>query len=303
MSSVKHTQTGTEKNKIEPGTLYLVATPIGNLSDISERALKVLSGVDFIAAEDTRNSQRLLSVFGIRKPMVSYFEHNRRERGEQILKRLQAGESCALITDAGTPAVSDPGADLVCLCAEYGVPVTSVPGACAAITALTLSALPTGRFTFEGFLSVNKAERRRHLESLAHETRTMIFHEAPHKLRTTLADLCALFGPDRRISLCRELTKLNEEIMRTTLEEACSYYEEHEPRGEYVLVVEGCPEGATTTDNELLSLSPEEHVATLESSGMSRMEAIKAAAKARGVPKNDIYQLFVNSPENDGADE
>ena len=186
-SSAYHSQE--EKNKVLPGVLYLVATPIGNLADLSERAIKVLSEVDFIAAEDTRNSQKLLSVLGISKPMVSYFEHNKRERGEQIIERLQAGESCALVTDAGTPAVSDPGADLVVLCAERGVTVTGIPGCCAAITALTLSALPTGRFTFEGFLSTNKAERREHLADLKTEKRTMILHEAPHKLRNTLQDL------------------------------------------------------------------------------------------------------------------
>ncbi|MBQ2248752.1 MAG: 16S rRNA (cytidine(1402)-2'-O)-methyltransferase, partial [Clostridia bacterium] len=206
-----------EKNRVERGTLYLVATPIGNLADLSERAVKVLSEVDFIAAEDTRNSGKLLSALGLQKPMVSYFEHNKRERGEQIAKRLLAGESCALVTDAGTPAISDPGEDMVALCAEQGIPVTSIPGPVASITALTLSGLPTGRFCFEGFLSVNKAERREHLASLKSEKRTMLFHEAPHKLRATLKDLAAAFGEDRRISLCRELTKINEEVIRTTL--------------------------------------------------------------------------------------
>ncbi|MBO5841472.1 MAG: 16S rRNA (cytidine(1402)-2'-O)-methyltransferase, partial [Clostridia bacterium] len=224
MSSIKNHDFPQEKNAIVGGTLYLVATPIGNLADLSERAIKVLSEVDFIAAEDTRNSQKLLSVLGISKPMVSYFEHNKRERGEQIIERLQAGESCALVTDAGTPAVSDPGADLVVLCAERGVTVTSIPGCCAAITALTLSALPTGRFTFEGFISTNKAERRAHLDSLKNEKRTMIFPEAPHKLRNTLSDLADAFGGSRRISLCRELTKLNEQVERTTLAGAIEIY-------------------------------------------------------------------------------
>ena len=206
-----------EKNKVNGGTLYLVATPIGNLGDLSERAVKVLSEVDFVAAEDTRNSMRLLTHLGISKPMISYFEHNKRERGEQIVRRLLDGESCALVTDAGTPAISDPGEDIVALCAEAGVPVSSVPGPCAAIVALTLSALPTGRFCFEGFLPAEKQERRTRLERLAGEDRTMIFHEAPHKLKNTLDDMAASFGADRRISLCRELTKINEEAHRTTL--------------------------------------------------------------------------------------
>ncbi|MBQ8416336.1 MAG: 16S rRNA (cytidine(1402)-2'-O)-methyltransferase, partial [Clostridia bacterium] len=214
MSSTKQLENSAkEKNRVQSGTLYLVATPIGNLADLSERAVKVLSEVDFIAAEDTRNSMRLLSHLGISKPMVSYFEHNKRERGEQIAARLESGESCALITDAGTPAISDPGADMVALCAERGIPVTSVPGPVASIVALTLSALDTGRFTFEGFLSVNKAERRAHLDELKTEKRTMLFHEAPHKLLATLTDLCASFGKERRIAICRELTKMNEEIL------------------------------------------------------------------------------------------
>ena len=204
-----------DKNQIVGGMLYLVATPIGNLSDISERALKVLSQVDFIAAEDTRNSGKLLAYFGISKPMVSYFEHNKRERGLVILERLKAGESCALVTDAGTPAISDPGEDLVVLCAENNVPVTSIPGCSAVVNALALSALPTGRFCFEGFLSTNKNERLTRLNELKSDTRTTIFYEAPHKLIKTLEDLYEVFG-DRRVSLCRELTKLNEEIIRTT---------------------------------------------------------------------------------------
>ena len=197
-----------EKNKVEGGKLYLVATPIGNLSDISERAIKVLSEVDFVAAEDTRNSVRLLTHFGIKKQLISYHEHNKREKGEEICARLAGGESCALITDAGTPAISDPGEDLVRLCAEKSIPVTSIPGSCAAIVALTLSALPTGRFSFEGFLSASKKERKEQIKRLQHEDRTMIFHEAPHKLKATLADMLDVFGADRKISLCRELTKL-----------------------------------------------------------------------------------------------
>ncbi|MBR6709638.1 MAG: 16S rRNA (cytidine(1402)-2'-O)-methyltransferase, partial [Clostridia bacterium] len=232
MSSVEQIS-AEEKNRVEGGTLYLVATPIGNLADLSERAIKVLSEVDFIAAEDTRNSMRLLSYLGISRPMISYFEHNKRERGAVIADRLAAGESCALITDAGTPAISDPGEDLVVLCAERGIPVTHVPGSCAAIVALTLSALPTGRFVFDGFLPVAKAERRERLAALARETRTVILHEAPHKLRHTLDDLLDVLG-DRPIALCRELTKRNEEILRTTLSGAVAHYCETDPRGEYV---------------------------------------------------------------------
>lgn len=283
-----------EKNKVVGGTLYLVATPIGNLADISARAVKVLREVDFIAAEDTRNSMRLLSFLGIQKPMVSYFEHNKRSHGEMICERLQNGESCALVTDAGTPAISDPGEDIVALCAERGIHVTSIPGACAAILALTLSGLCTSRFCFEGFLSADKKDRRARLEALCSDDRTTIFHEAPHKLRATLSDMCEIFGGDRRISLCRELTKLNEDIHRTTLAGAVEFYRENDPRGEYVLVVEGAPEGsAKNATLDLCSLSVEDHVAHYVSAGMSQKEAIKAAAKDRGVPKNDIYMHFV----------
>ena len=292
MSSIKNHDFSQEKNAIVGGTLYLVATPIGNLADLSERAIKVLSEVDFIAAEDTRNSQKLLSVLGISKPMVSYFEHNKRERGEQIIERLQAGESCALVTDAGTPAVSDPGADLVVLCAERGVSVTSIPGCCAAITALTLSALPTGRFTFEGFLSTNKAERREHLADLKNEKRTMILHEAPHKLRTTLSDLAEAFGGSRHISLCRELTKLNEQIERTTLAGAIEIYTAKEPRGEYVLVIEGASESAES-GAFWQEMSIPAHVQYYVDTGMSEKDAIKAAAKDRGVHKNEVYSVVV----------
>ncbi len=280
-----------EKNKVDGGMLYLVATPIGNLSDISERALKVLSEVDFIAAEDTRNSIRLLTHFGIKKPLVSYHEHNKREKGGEICDRLRAGESCALITDAGTPAISDPGEDLVRLCAENGIPVTSLPGCCAAITALTLSALPTGRFTFEGFLSAVKKERRERLTELSGEVRTMIFHEAPHKLKATLADMESVFGSDRKISLCRELTKLNEDVMRTTLGQAVGYYNENDPRGEYVLVVEG----GMRKNKDLFwqDMSVTEHVEYYIDMGLERMEAIKKTSKDRGVNKNSVYKEYV----------
>ena len=278
-----------EKNKTLGGTLYLVATPIGNLADLSERALKVLSEVDFVAAEDTRNSGLLLSRCGIQKPLISYFEHNKRERGEQIAERLLAGESCALVTDAGTPAISDPGEDLVRLCAERGIPVSSVPGPCAAITALTLSGLPTRRFTFEGFLPTENKPRRELLDELSHETRTMIFYEAPHRLRATLALFAETFGADRPITLCRELTKINEEAIRTTIGEAVALYTGKEPRGEYVLVVGG---GKAKRAADDYPSDPAAHVAALMEGGLDRMDAIKAAAKARGLSKGAFYAML-----------
>ena len=280
---------GVEKNKLEKSTLYLVGTPIGNLGDLSDRAKKVLTEVDFIAAEDTRNSMKLCTVLGIKKELVSYFEHNKRTSGERIVARLLAGESCALVTDAGMPAVSDPGEDIVRLCADAGITVSVIPGPCAAISALAMSGLPTGRFTFEGFLSAQKGERRRQLEALSSEMRTMIFYEAPHKLLKTLSDMAEIFGEGRRISLCRELTKLNEEAIRTTLGDAVRYYGEREPRGEYVLVIEGASE-PSEKDNPLLSLSPAEHVQHYIDAGMAKMDAIKAAAKDRGVPKSELYR-------------
>ena len=281
-----------EKNKTMPRTLYLVATPIGNLADISERALKVLSEADFVAAEDTRNTQKLLSYFGIKKPLISYHEHNKAECGERICERLLSGESCALVTDAGTPAISDPGADLVKLCAEKNITVTSLPGACASIVALTLSALPTERFCFEGFLPVQNKERKKRLEALSAEYRTMLFHEAPHKLRTTLEDLSVAFGGERRITLCRELTKLNEEVIRTTLAGAVEIYAEREPKGEYVLVIEGADEEKINKAPET-DMTIEEQVVYYITNGMSKMDAIKATAKSRGIPKNDVYKLMV----------
>ncbi len=283
-----------EKNKVVGGMLYVVATPIGNLADISERALKVLSEVDFVAAEDTRNSLRLLTHFGISKTLVSYHEHNKREKGEEISQRLAAGESCALVTDAGTPAISDPGEDLVRICAERGIPVTSLPGACALIVALTLSGLPTARFCFEGFLPVPKKERRERLDALSREERTFILHEAPHKLRTTLDDLCTVLGAERKIALCRELTKLNEEICRTTLGGACELYTTREPRGEYVLVVEGLRDGKSIQEkSELDGATPTEAVEHFISQGMSKNEAIKAAAKALGMSRNELYDALI----------
>lgn len=272
-----------EKNKVEKSTLYLVATPIGNLSDISYRAVKVLSEVDFIAAEDTRNTPKLLGRYGIKKPLVSYYEHNKREKGEQIVSRIKAGESCALVTDAGTPAISDPGEDLVVLCREHGVKVVSIPGACAAITALTLSGLPTRRFCFEGFLPNGKSERKQRLKELDSEKRTIIIYEAPHHLIATLNDIYDAFG-DRKIALCRELTKINEETDFTTVSAAIASYKEKQPRGEYVLVIDG-----TSDTKKEFDMSVAEHVDMYISQGMSKMDAIKAAAKDRGVPKSEVY--------------
>ena len=283
-----------EKNKIEKSTLYLVGTPIGNLSDLSERAKKILSEVDFVAAEDTRNSQRLLSAIGVHKELISYHEHNKKMSGERIVARLLSGESCALVTDAGMPAVSDPGENLVRLAAEAGLTVTTVPGPTALISALALSGLSTSRFSFEGFLSAKQSERKKRLAALTGENRTMLFYEAPHKLRATLADMCEVFGEDRKIAVCRELTKLNEEISRLTLLGAVNMYSEREPRGEYVLVVEGAPEGDGVS-RELISLSPEEHVRLYTDGGLSKMDAIKKAAKERGVSKSELYKLLIDT--------
>ena len=287
-----------EKNRVEGGTLYLVATPIGNLADLSARAVKVLTEANFIAAEDTRNAQKLLSLFGISgKETVSYFEHNKKQKGEIIVSRLLAGESCALITDAGTPAISDPGEDIVRLCAEKQIPVTGIPGCCAAVNALALSGISTSRFAFEGFLSAKAAERRKHLEEIRSERRTMIFYEAPHRLCTTLADLAQTFGADRPIALCREMTKLNEEIFRTTLAGAVETYREKAPRGEYVLILAGAKDAPPDADTSLLLLSPKEHVARYEAEGLKRMDAIKAAAHDRGMSKSDFYRLIQEAKE------
>ena len=267
------------------GTLYLVPTPIGNLGDISRRCAEVLGAVDLIAAEDTRVTLKLLSHLGLKKPLVSYYRHNTVEAGEKLLERLLAGEDVALVTDAGTPAVSDPGEDLVALCARHGVTVSALPGPCALTTALSVSGLPTARFTFEGFLPMNKKNRRTQLESLKSETRTMIFYEAPHKLRNTLADLLETFGGDRRISLCRELTKLHEEVIRTTLAGAVELHREKEPRGEYVLVVEGaCLQKEEATMEDGL-----ERVKELMGEGLSRKDAVKQAAGELGLSRNELY--------------
>lgn len=276
------------------GTLYLVPTPIGNLSDISDRCRTTLSEADFIAAEDTRVSLKLLNHLQIKKPLVSYYEHNKTTSGKHILERLLGGENCALVTDAGSPAISDPGEDLVRLCAESGVTVTAIPGPCAAITALSISALPTGRFAFEGFLSVNKKERRERLGKLKSEERTMIFYEAPHKLRDTLDDLSEAFGGERKISLCRELTKLHEEVLRMNLGEAVAYYAENSPRGEYVLILEGASEA--TSDE----LTKEEAVALavkLVEQGVSQKDAVKQIATQTGFPKNDLYRAMLEREE------
>ena len=285
-----------EKNKIQGSTLYLVGTPIGNLADLSERAKKVLSEVDFIAAEDTRNSMKLCSALGIKKELISYFEHNKKVSGEKICARLLAGESCALVTDAGMPAISDPGEDIVRLCAEYGITVTVIPGPCAAVSALALSALSTSRFTFEGFLSAQKGERKKQLEALAGEERTMIFYEAPHKLKATLSDMSEAFGDERKISLCREITKINEEVIRTTLGEALQYFSDKEPRGEFVLIVDGVPAGSVSDgeNNELLALTPAEHVQHYVDLGMKKMDAIKAAAKDRKISKSEMYKIILD---------
>ena len=270
------------------GKLYLVGTPIGNQGDISERCAETLAAVDFIAAEDTRVSRKLLNHLGIRKSLVSYYEHNSRESGQRIVERLLAGESCALVTDAGMPAISDPGEDLVRLCAEAGVEVAAVPGPSAVATALALSGLPTGRFTFEGFLSVTRKVRLEHLASLREEKRTMVFYEAPHKLAQTLEDLCAAFGEDRRIALCREMTKLHEEVIRCTLGEARARFGEGEARGEFALVVAGAPEKDDAGEDESALARAQE----LASSGLSARDAVRQASEEFRVSRSALYRAF-----------
>lgn len=274
------------------GTLYLVPTPIGNLSDISDRCRETLANADFIAAEDTRVSLRLLNHLDIKKPLVSYYEHNKQTSGPRIVERLLGGESCAIVTDAGSPAISDPGEDLVRLCAEAGVTVTAIPGPCAAVTALSISGLPTGRFTFEGFLSTNKKSRFAHLDSLRTEQRTMLFYEAPHKLTATLTDLAQVFGETRRISLCRELTKLHEEVLRMTLGEVVQYYRTTEPRGEYVLVVEGAQETpqAAATQGDAVARAQ-----ALIAQGYSKKDAVRQAAAETGFPRNALYDAILKN--------
>ncbi len=272
------------------GTLYLVPTPIGNLGDISQRMAQTLAEADFIAAEDTRVSIKLLNHLGLKKPMLTYHRHNTETGGQAVLDRLLAGENCALVTDAGMPAISDPGEELVARCAQQSIPVVTIPGPCALVTALAASGQPTGRFTFEGFLAMNKKNRRAHLDALREEERTMIFYEAPHKLQATLKDLCQTFGPDRPVSLCRELTKLHEEIRRTTLGEAEEYYRENPPKGEFVLVVRGAPpkreEEATLEDGQAL-------VEELMAQGTSQRDAVKQAAKTLGLSRNQLYDAVV----------
>lgn len=277
----------TTENK-QSGVLYLVATPIGNLDDITYRAVKVLEEVDFIAAEDTRHSLKLLNHLGITKPMTSYFEHNIRQKGEYIIKRILEGETAALISDAGTPAISDPGEDLVRLCHEKGVRIIPVPGAVAGINALICSGLSTSRFSFEGFLSVNKKSRQEHLNSVKQSPYTLIFYEAPHKLKRTLSDMLESFG-NRRITIARELTKKYEEILPLMLEDAVAYYNENEPKGEYVLVIEGCTPEEAQEENELNSLDVLEHLDFYIKSGMDKKEAMKRVAQDRGVSRREIY--------------
>lgn len=276
------------------GILYLVPTPIGNLGDISLRARQTLENADFIAAEDTRVSLKLLNHLEIKKPLVSYYEHNKTFKGGRIVERILAGETCALVSDAGSPAISDPGEDLVKECAAAGVTVCAIPGPCAAITALSISGQSTGRFCFEGFLSMSKKSRREHLDSLRAEKRTMIFYEAPHKLMNTLEDMVEVFGAERPVSFCRELTKLHEEVLRTTLGQAIVHFTETPPKGEFVLVVAGAPEEAkeipTATDaagrvNELIF------------QGLSRKDAIKQTAQELGLPKNAVYAAALGEEE------
>ena len=272
-----------------PGTLYLVPTPIGNLGDISRRMADTMAEVDFIAAEDTRVTVKLLNHLNIKKPMVTYHRHNCDTAGQTILRRLLEGENCALVTDAGTPAISDPGEELVALCAANGVPVIAIPGPCALTTALSVSGLPTGRFTFEGFLPMNKKNRRAHLDSLRREQRTMIFYEAPHKLTDTLDDLLTVFGGERRISLCRELTKLHEEVLRITLAEAAAYFGETEPRGEFVLVVEGASPEVKQADPDGALARAEQ----LRAAGLSTKDAAAQAADEFGLKKRQVYDMLL----------
>lgn len=274
------------------GTLYLVATPIGNLSDMSERALETLKMSDFVAAEDTRRTLQLLNHFGIKKPLVSYYEHNKIQRGEYILSRIAAGENCALVTDAGTPAISDPGEDLVRQCSEAGITVVPVPGACAFVQALICSGLPTGRFSFEGFLSVTKNSRKEHLESVKQLPHTIIFYEAPHKLITTLKDLLSALG-NRKIAVVREITKIHEEILRTDIASALAHFEKTPPKGEFVLVVAGFEptEEETETISEEMILKKAQ---SLIDEGLSKKDAAKETALFYNLSKNAVYKLLHN---------
>lgn len=281
---------------LEKGALYVVGTPIGNLEDFSPRAKETLEQADFIAAEDTRVTMKLLNRFEIKKPLLSYFEHNKLSHGEMILARLRAGETCALVSDAGMPAISDPGETLVAACARENIPVYVVPGPTAVISALAVSGLPTGRFTFEGFLSMSKRSRREHLLSVEHETRTMVFYEAPHKLRRTLSDLEKLFGGERRIAVVRELTKIHEEVWRTDLKTAASHYREQEPKGEYVLVVAGAETPAVEQEEYTLEDAAELAREKLEE-GLSASDAAREAAKLTGQKKGEIYKALQETRE------
>lgn len=276
--------------------LYLVPTPIGNLGDISVRCRETLEAADFIAAEDTRVTLKLLNHLGIKKSLVSYYEHNKATQGSRIVERILAGETCALVSDAGSPAISDPGEDLVKQCAAAGIPVCAIPGPCAAITALSISAQATGRFCFEGFLSTAKKSRREHLDSLKKEQRTMIFYEAPHKLLTTLTDMAEVFGEDRPISLCRELTKLHEEVVRTTLGEAVARYTQSPPKGEFVLVVAGAPAEKQALPSETDAAA---RVSQLIAQGVSRKDAVKQTAKELGLPKNVVYDIALRDSDSE----
>lgn len=278
----------------EKGILYLCATPIGNLGDISERCLEILNTVDLVAAEDTRRTLQLLNHFGISKPLTSYHEHNKKTKGDYLLKLLLDGKNIAQVSDAGTPAISDPGEELVRLCIENDVTVTSVPGPVAGIQALILSGFSTGRYAFEGFLSVNKKNKHEHLNSVKNDTHTLIFYEAPHKLRTTLEAMQSAFGGDRRIALARELTKIHEEIIRTTIDGAIEYYSEKSPRGEYVIVVEGAVEKAADEEEAAFwsGMSIKEHVDKYIADGMTQKDAVKKAASDREVPKREVYNEY-----------
>lgn len=277
------------------GTLYLCATPIGNLEDITYRVLRTLKEVDLIAAEDTRNSIRLLNHFEIKTPMTSYHEYNKIDKAYQLVAKMREGKNIALITDAGTPGISDPGEDIVRICYEEGIPVTSLPGAAACITALTMSGLPTRRFAFEAFLPKDKKEHQAVLEELKTETRTIIIYEAPHHLVRTLQELLDTLGGDRRLTICRELTKRHEEKLQMTITDSLSYYEINEPRGEYVLIIAGRSREEMKKEEQAgwEALSLEEHMAHYESQGIDRKEAMKRVAKDRGVSKRDIYQALL----------
>ena len=278
------------------GMLYLCATPIGNLEDITYRVLRTLKEVDLIAAEDTRNSIKLLNHFEIKTPMTSYHEYNKIEKAYQLVEKMRQGQNIALITDAGTPGISDPGEDIVRICYEQGIEVTSLPGAAACVTALTMSGQPTRRFAFEAFLPKDKKEHQAVLAELAEETRTIILYEAPHHLVKTLQELSEVLGADRRLTICRELTKRHEEKMQTTLGDSLHYYEAKEPRGEYVLVIEGKSRAQIEREQqaEWATMSLEEHMAHYESQGIDRKEAMKLVAKDRGVSKRDIYQSLLS---------